>query len=483
MGLQHGGGPPQQNHAAAGEQHPPLPKEAMMNPGDFTPKNSVQSRDYVYRLIISQLFYDGYQQMAVQLSNMLHPEPPCPPSDRLFNVAMLGLERESEIIDEKKKQSKEKSLLAANPIHGLMTDIGPGMDMEFETDVEVTAPEPALYETAYVTSHKGACRSGAFSHDGTLCATGSVDASIKVLDVDRMLAKSSKDMMLQQQQQGQPHLQREADMLPAGHPVIRTLYDHFEEVTCLKFHPRQNILASGSRDCTIKLFDYSKVSAKKAVRSICDASHIEALAFHPSGEYMVVGVMQPVTRVYDVNTGQCFVASNPIHQHQGSVVSVDWSADGKMYVTASLDGSIKVWDGVSSNCITTFAQAHEGAEVSSVQFTRNGKYVLSSGRDSLVKLWELSTTRCLIAYTGAGATGKQEFLAQAVFNHTEDFVMFPDEATTSLCCWDSRSAARRQLLSLGHNGCVRHIVHSPTASAFLTCSDDFRARFWVKRAY
>ena len=39
-----------------------------------------------------------------------------------------------------------------------------------------------------------------------------------------------------------------------------------------------------------------------------------------------------------------------------------------------------------------------------------GKYVLSSGRDSLVKLWEMSTTRCLIAYTGAGATGKQVLL-------------------------------------------------------------------------
>ena len=59
-------------------------------------------------------------------------------------------------------------------------------------------------------------------------------------------------------------------------------------------------------------------------------------------------------------------------------------------------------------------------------------------QDSLVKLWELSTSRCLIAYTGAGTTGKQEHQAQAVFNHTEDYVMFPDEATTSLCCWDAR---------------------------------------------
>lgn len=77
--------------------------------------------------------------------------------------------------------------------------------------------------------------------------------------------------------------------------------------------------------------------------------------------------------------------------------------------------------------------------------------------------------------------GKQEHKAQAIFNHTEDYVMFPDEATTSLCAWNSRNASRKQLLSLGHNGPVRLIVHSPTAPAFLTCSDDFRARFWFRR--
>jgi cleavage stimulation factor subunit 1 len=45
--------------------------------------------------------------------------------------------------------------------------------------------------------------------------------------------------------------------------------------------------------------------------------------------------------------------------------------------------------------------------------------------------------------------GKQEHKAQAVFNHTEDYVLFPDEATTSLCAWNSRNASRKQLLSLG----------------------------------
>lgn len=159
------------------------------------------------------------------------------------------------------------------PLNKVEMLLGPGLDLEYETDVQTSAPEPALYETAYVTSHKAQCRSGAFSPDGQLVATGSVDASIKVnyncllnlfirslkecflkiLDVDRMLAKSSPDGEMAIDQQ--------------GHPVIRTLYDHMEEVTCLEFHPRDSILASGSRDCTVKLFDFSKAAAKKASKT------------------------------------------------------------------------------------------------------------------------------------------------------------------------------------------------------------------------
>merc|ERR1719430_2812039 len=175
------------------------------------PANIIQTREVLYRLIISQLFYDGYQQVAVTLSNIVHTDHPCPPSDRLMHVVTLGLEKEVE--GGHRQQNKTEQML------------GPGLDLEYETEMTGVAPEPSTYETAYVTSHKGNCRSGAFSWDGQLCATGSVDASIKILDVDRMLAKSNPD--------GRSHMDQ------TGHPVIRTLYDHLEEVTALEFHPKE----------------------------------------------------------------------------------------------------------------------------------------------------------------------------------------------------------------------------------------------------
>jgi len=42
----------------------------------------------------SQLFYDGYPQLAVQLAKATSAHPSCPPSDRLMKVFSLGLKIE-----------------------------------------------------------------------------------------------------------------------------------------------------------------------------------------------------------------------------------------------------------------------------------------------------------------------------------------------------------------------------------------------------
>ena len=57
-----------------------------------------------------------------------------------MQVLTLGLEREAE--GGNRTHNKAEAML------------GPGLDLEYETEMGGTAPEPATYETAYVTSHK-----------------------------------------------------------------------------------------------------------------------------------------------------------------------------------------------------------------------------------------------------------------------------------------------------------------------------------------
>lgn len=49
-----------------------------------------------------------------------------------------------------------------------------------------------------------------------------------------------------------------------------------------------------------------------------------------SGEYILVGCEQPILRLYDLNTSQCFVGSVPTHHHQSDITCAKWSPDGKV---------------------------------------------------------------------------------------------------------------------------------------------------------
>lgn len=384
------------------------------------------------------------------------------------------------------------------------------LDMDSEPYQSSSTLAPNQYETIYVTSHKAPCRAGAFSLDGRLIATGSADASIKILDVERMISKSTSHLTNQQQNDNstshqdsnqpeylsmqnsnnghdvgdsnQHHHQQQTPQQShhSTHPVIRTLYDHSEEVTFLQFHPSASILASGSQDMTVKFYDYARATAKRAHKTIQEASPVRCFTFHPGGSYMLVGCQQPTLRLYDINTLQSFVSSNPLDQHTEPVTMIDYNKTASFYVTGCKNGDIKVWDGISNRCVNTFRRAHDGA-VSSVKVSRNGKYILSAGKDSHVKLWEMSMCSCLVSYDGASSSSSKNHRAQAVFNHTEEYVLFPDCRNISLNSWNSRTGKHLDSLSLCHNNSVRFITHSTIGPAFLTCSEDFRARFWSVR--
>lgn len=126
----------------------------------------------------------------------------------------------------------------------------------------------------------------------------------------------------------------------SSHPVIRTLYDHLDEVTCLEFHPREQMLASGSIDQTIKVYDFAKPAVKRAIKTISESTSVRSISFHPGGEYLLVGCNHQTIRLYNVNTSQSYASPCVGDYHTDKINQVKYNSNGKYYVSCSKDGDI-----------------------------------------------------------------------------------------------------------------------------------------------
>lgn len=173
----------------------------------YRPKPTLKDRQHLYKLIISQLLYDGYINIANNLINEVRPESIVSPSEQLMQLAKIGTALLFLLcFPEKWVKTFLTWAVHVTAFAGMENDDsavqyaigrsdtvapGVGIDLEFDADVQTMSPEASEYETCYVTSHKGPCRVASYSRDGQLIATGSADASIKILDTERMLAKSA----------------------------------------------------------------------------------------------------------------------------------------------------------------------------------------------------------------------------------------------------------------------------------------------------
>lgn len=55
-------------------------------------------------------------------------------------------------------------------------------------------------------------------------------------------------------------------------------------------------------------------------------------------------------------------------------------------VTASKDGAVRLWDGVTANCVRSIVSAHGTAEATSANFTKDQRYASWTGSESSCKM-------------------------------------------------------------------------------------------------
>jgi WD40 repeat protein len=117
---------------------------------------------------------------------------------------------------------------------------------------------------------------------------------------------------------------------------------------------------------------------------------VNSTAFSPDGRCIISGSDDGTVKVWDSVSGQCI---HSLNEHNSSVTSVAFSPDGKHIVSGSHDHTVKLWDSQSGHCIHSLSE--HSSRVTSVAFSPDGKHIVSGSRDSTVKLWNSQSGQCL----------------------------------------------------------------------------------------
>jgi WD40 repeat protein len=155
--------------------------------------------------------------------------------------------------------------------------------------------------------------------------------------------------------------------------------------------------------------------------------------------------------------------------HADIVYGAWWSADGRRVVTASEDGTARVWDAAGGTLVATLS-GHR-AKVGAASFSPDGMRVATASDDGTARLWDAATGAPVA--TLEGHTG---WVAAAAFSPDGGRLVTAGQDGTARV-WDAADGAPRAVLR-GHLGPVRTARFSADGARVLTGSDDGTARLW-----
>jgi WD40 repeat protein len=202
--------------------------------------------------------------------------------------------------------------------------------------------------------------------------------------------------------------------------IKHTLEGHLDQVTFLAISLDGQILASCSKDCTIKVWDLQTGQIKHTLEGHLD--QVTFLAISPDGQIlascskgctikansgrllllysapMVRLLLVALTRLSKCGIGRRDSFVNTLQGHSGWVNCIAIAQDGLTLISGSEDNTIKLWNLQTGQLKRSF-KGHFGL-VRAIAISPDGQKIISGSGDKTIKVRELPRGRVSRTFHG-----------------------------------------------------------------------------------
>ncbi|KAI1343729.1 WD domain-containing protein [Xylariaceae sp. FL0016] len=280
-------------------------------------------------------------------------------------------------------------------------------------------------------------------------------------------------------------------------PARYTLEGHRQPIVSVAFHPVFSSLASGSDDCTIKIWDWElgelERTLKGHTKSVLDLDY-----GGPRGGTLLASCSSDLSiRLWDPSNEYKNIKTLTGHDHSVNAVrfipsgAAGAPSSGNLLISASRDTSLRVWDVSTGFCLKTI-RGHADW-VRDVCPSLDGRYILSAGNDQTARLWDITIPNPESKLTLVGHEHVVECCVLApppTYQYLAPLAGLkkPPAATSAaefmatgsrdkqIRLWDARGNCLKVLV--GHDNWVRGLVFHPGGKYLLSVSDDKSIRCW-----